>query len=187
MCAFKWMLLNVIKFVSLCHGCLVDYVVKNDLKSRYTLCGQSRTSQELVKYCSVRSYACNFHQGTVLWPTNAFNLQAPCVLYIGQAFRYSPENAFYIFIQQIFFIIWYLLDHQPSTSWVYYTTSCNIQSIAPEDGKNNCPKHVELTGIINKPLLLHLVGCLYYLYSNIFFWDLLNNLNLFLYRMSCIS
>ena len=24
-----------------------------------------------------------------------FNLQAPCVLYIGHAFRYSPENAFY--------------------------------------------------------------------------------------------
>ena len=39
------------------------------------------------------------------------------------------------------------------------------QSSAPEDGKNNCPKHVELTGIINKPLLLHLVGCLYYLYQ----------------------
>ena len=37
------------------------------------------------------------------------------------------------------------------------------QSSAPEDGQNNCPKHVELTGIINKPLLLHLVGCLYYL------------------------
>ena len=32
-------------------------------------------------------------------------------------------------------------------------------------GQNNCPKHVELTGIINKPLLLHLVGCLYYLYQ----------------------
>ena len=28
----------------------------------------------------------------------------------GQAFRYSPENAFYIFNQQIYFIIWYLLD-----------------------------------------------------------------------------
>jgi len=26
------------------------------------------------------------------------------------------------------------------------------------------PKHVELTGITNNPLLLHLVGCLYYLY-----------------------
>ena len=32
-------------------------------------------------------------------------------------------------------------------------------------GQNNCPKHVELTGIINKPSLLHLVGCLYYLYQ----------------------
>ena len=42
---------------------------------------------------------------------------------------------------------------------------CNTQSSAPEDGQNNCPKHVELTGIINKPLLLHLVGCLYYLYQ----------------------
>ena len=53
----------------------------------------------------------------------------------------------------------------PATSWVHYTTSCNAQSSAPEDGQNNCPKHVELTEIINKPLLLHLVGCLYYLYQ----------------------
>ena len=36
-------------------------------------------------------------------------------------------------------------------------------SLAPEDGQNNCPKHVELIGIINKTLLLRLVGCLYYL------------------------
>ena len=48
---------------------------------------------------------------------------------------------------------------------LYYTTSCNTQSSAPEDGQNNCAKHVELTGIINKPLLLHLVGCIYYLYQ----------------------
>ena len=47
--------------------------------------------------------------------------------------------------------------------------SCNTQSSDPEDGQNNCPKHVELTGIINKPLLLHLAGCLYYLYVIIFF------------------
>ena len=39
------------------------------------------------------------------------------------------------------------------------------QSSAPEDEQNNFPKYVELTGIINKPLLLHLVGCLYYLYQ----------------------
>ena len=39
------------------------------------------------------------------------------------------------------------------------------ESSVPEGGQNNCPKHVEMTGIINKPLLLHLVGCLYYLYQ----------------------
>ena len=59
--------------------------------------------------------------------------------------------------------------HRPATSWVHYTTNCNTQSSAPEDGQNNFPKHVELTGIINKPLLLHLVGCLYYLYFIIYF------------------
>ena len=55
--------------------------------------------------------------------------------------------------------------HRPATSWVHYTTSCNTQSSAPEDGQYNFPKHVELTGIINNPLLLQLVGCLYYLYQ----------------------
>ena len=49
--------------------------------------------------------------------------------------------------------------HRPATSWVHYTTSCNTQSSPPEDGQNNCPKIVELIGIINKPLLLNLVGC----------------------------
>ena len=32
--------------------------------------------------------------------------------------------------------------------------------------RNYGPKHVELIGIINKPLLLHLVGCLYYYISD---------------------
>ena len=39
------------------------------------------------------------------------------------------------------------------------------QSSAPEDGRNYRPK-LGLIGIINKPLLLHLVGCLYYCYSS---------------------
>ena len=51
-----------------------------------------------------------------------------------------------------------LSGYRPATLWVNYTTSCNIQSSAPEDGWNHRPKHVELIGIINKPLLLHLVG-----------------------------
>ena len=46
---------------------------------------------------------------------------------------------------------------------------CKTQSRVPEDGQNNCPKHAKLTGIINKPLLLDLVVCLYYLYFIIFF------------------
>jgi len=36
-------------------------------------------------------------------------------------------------------------------------------------GKIIIMKHVELIGIINEPLLLHLVGCLYYLCFIIFF------------------
>ena len=55
--------------------------------------------------------------------------------------------------------------HRQATSWVHYTTSCNTQSRAPEDGQNSCPKHVGLIGIINKLILLNLVGCLYYLYQ----------------------
>jgi hypothetical protein len=38
------------------------------------------------------------------------------------------------------------------------------ESSALDDGQNGCPKHVELIGIINKLLLLHLVGYLYYSY-----------------------
>ena len=58
---------------------------------------------------------------------------------------------------------------RPATSWVHYTTNCNTQSSAPEDGQNNCPKHVELTGIINKLLLLHLVG--YIIYISLYFFE----------------
>jgi len=36
---------------------------------------------------------------------------------------------------------------RPATSWVYYTTSCNTQSWAPEDGRDHRPKHVEPIGI----------------------------------------
>jgi len=54
--------------------------------------------------------------------------------------------------------LWYnaptmlLSGGRPATSWLHYTTGCNTQSNVLEDGQNNCPKHVELTGIINKPL-----------------------------------
>ena len=51
---------------------------------------------------------------------------------------------------------------------MHYTTSCNAQSIAPEDGRDQRPKHVELIGIINNPLLLHLVGVyIIYFFTNL--------------------
>jgi len=48
---------------------------------------------------------------------------------------------------------------------LHYTTSCNTQFSAPKDGRNHRPKRVELNGITNKPLLLHLVG-VYIIYFN---------------------
>ena len=50
-------------------------------------------------------------------------------------------------------------EYRPALQRVDYTT----QSNAPEDGRNNRPKHVELIGIISKPLFLYLVVCLCYL------------------------
>ena len=61
--------------------------------------------------------------------------------------------------------LWYNAPTMLPVTSRQHTTSCNTQSNAPEDGQNNFPKPVELTGIINKPLLLHPVGCLYYLYQ----------------------
>ena len=40
---------------------------------------------------------------SLIHKTSTFRHRASCIL--GQAFRYSPENAFYIFNQQIYFII----------------------------------------------------------------------------------
>ena len=57
--------------------------------------------------------------------------------------------------------------YRPATLSVHYTTSCNTQFSAPKDGRDHRPKHVELIGIINKPLLLHLVG-VYIIYSILF-------------------
>ena len=54
---------------------------------------------------------------------------------------------------------------RPATSWVLYTTSCKAQSSAPEDGRDQHPKHVKLIANISKPLLLHLVG-VYIIYMN---------------------
>ena len=50
------------------------------------------------------------------------------------------------------------------------------QSSAPKDGRDQRPKHVELIGIINKPLLLHLVG-VYIIYKTAC-WNTAPNMNI---------
>ena len=54
-------------------------------------------------------------------------------------------------------------------------------------GKIIVPKLVELTGIIDKPFIVTPSWLSILFIFNYIFLDLLNHLNLFLYRMSCIS
>ena len=59
------------------------------------------TTEDEIGWYMVREYT-----WPNVWPDNlrlTFRHHASCIL--GQAFHYSPENAFYIFNQQIYFII----------------------------------------------------------------------------------
>ena len=57
-----------------------------------------------VKYVSSANLLCkDVDITTKLTASLTFRHRASCIL--GQAFHYSPENAFYIFNQQIYFII----------------------------------------------------------------------------------
>ena len=76
-------------------------------------CGNSNSGNSLENKCAVvrvtRNGSCHRGRGAVGQETGwvrdilTFRHRASCIL--GQAFRYSPENAFYIFNQQIYFII----------------------------------------------------------------------------------
>jgi hypothetical protein len=48
-------------------------------------------------------------------PHYIIKLYAPCILYIGQTYRYSPEYSFYIFSQQIYYLIIFLDFLSPSS------------------------------------------------------------------------
>ena len=47
-----------------------------------------------------------------------------------------------------------LPSYRLATSWVYFTTSCKHSLLHPEDGRNHRPKHAELIGINNKPVIV---------------------------------
>ena len=90
-----------------------------------------------------------------------------------------------------------LPNYRQATSSVHYTTSCNTQSSAPEDGRDHRPKHVKLIGIINKQLWLHLFG-FYIIYINdarskkyqifffLFFFSWIIYLDSYCERLKCI-
>ena len=75
-----------------------------NIARRFTT-GNINTSRPHTDFLT--TYFCKILYVLVLFMPLTFRHLASCIL--GQAFQYSPENAFYIFNQQIYFIIWYLL------------------------------------------------------------------------------
>ena len=67
--------------------------------------------ETVPNYKAVNETNCSIYRGTTMFKKKqhintqylTFRHRASC--FIGQAFRFSPENAFYIFNQQIYFII----------------------------------------------------------------------------------
>ena len=68
------------------------------------------TVSGMIIHCKWPSGAPDGHLQRVTIPDALLNFRRRASCILGQAFHYSPENAFYIFNQQIYFIIWYLLD-----------------------------------------------------------------------------
>ena len=75
-----------------CHGSFVTHVVVKPHGVTYPK--TVKTGLILIYYRA----ACKVHTVRPM----PFSLNKLCVLFIGQAFRCSPENAFYIFNQQIY-------------------------------------------------------------------------------------
>ena len=87
-----------------CHPSTQPHLISDTLTTTFFFCPAS----EVYGYLSLL-------QSPTAEPTWSicglnFRHRASCIL--GQGFRYSPENAFYILVfnQHIYFIIWYLLD-----------------------------------------------------------------------------
>jgi hypothetical protein len=73
----------------------------------YLRCTEHWTLKKYRIFVKLRRGSCIFF--TISYSL-FLKLQAPFFLYIRQPFLFSPENAFYIFNQQIYFIFWYLID-----------------------------------------------------------------------------
>ena len=89
-------------------NCVQLYIVLHLLK--YNCDTWSHEHNILYMFRTVMTnYLCETSRGQ-------FNLQAPCMLYIGQTYHYSTEYAFYIFSPQIYLIIF--LDFLSPSSFI---------------------------------------------------------------------
>ena len=87
-----------------CYVCSVVYILLSLRLTQLRFFGAfSSVVKQMPGYTSQR-------RGTVRTLSNELTFRHRASCFIGQAFRYSPENAFYIFNEQIYFIIRYLLD-----------------------------------------------------------------------------
>jgi len=94
-----------------------SYSIKNDNSSfqrveEFKYLGKNLTNQNSIQEeikSRMKSGNVCYHSVQNLFFSSLLSttltLRALRFLYIGQAFRYSPENAFYIFNQQIYFIV----------------------------------------------------------------------------------
>ena len=64
-----------------------------------------------VSFCFIFPFQSLRERFSLQW---SFKLQVPCILYIGQTYRSSPQYSFYIFSQQIYLII-FLFFLSPSS------------------------------------------------------------------------
>jgi len=79
---------------------MINYILWASFKIRLSsVCLRWNTGQYIDT-----SAVYNLHPSAARSVLLTFGHRASCIL--GQAFHYSPENAFYIFNQQICFIIW---------------------------------------------------------------------------------
>ena len=88
------------------------YLLSNitSCQTRNMECQRSSRRAFPVSRIPIQQCAVTSHSQNTVRRSSALTFRHRASSILGQAFRCSTESAFYIFNQQIYFIIWYLLD-----------------------------------------------------------------------------
>ena len=104
--AYIWLLISVICM------CWYIWIIREEMHGMNNVKITRESRQMWAMYTITYIYLLNLPYYDIQnVPTKVsliFRHRASCIL--GQAFHCFSENAFYVFNQQIYFIIWYLLD-----------------------------------------------------------------------------